>query len=78
MGRIKGWKRSQTSSGYYQKYPHGFRTVKIKSQDSKYKPYKITYRDYRAITGHTISSHSTLEKARTAMIKWMREHPHGE
>lgn len=77
MGRIKGWKRSQTGSGYYQKYPWGIKTVKIKPQDSIYKPYKIVYHDSGSGTGHTISSHKTLEKARTEMIKWLRKNPYG-
>lgn len=77
MGIIKGWRPSQTSSGYYHIYPFGVKTLKFIRQKSIYKPYKIMLHDSGSGTGYKLNDFKTKKLAKEYAIKYMRSHPKG-
>lgn len=80
MGTIRGWKKSQVSSGYYHKEPNRVPSfVRIESvEDSKGGNYVIRYK--KGLDGD-LKYIGTYYKTRPQALKfaksWMQKHPKG-
>ena len=84
MARKKGWKRSQTSSGFYHKEKGKvpsfikFEVDEI-NENGKYKnKYSVIYKKGLGDRPHKILGiFNNRKEARAYAKKWMKEHPNG-
>ena len=77
MGKIGLWKRAQTRSGYYLKYPYGVHKLQIYGNDSARHRYSLHIHDSGSGQGHKLGQYRTLNEARTAQTNYMKSHPRG-
>ena len=78
--RIKGWRRSQTSSGYYHKEKGKIPSF-IRFEMGELKNKKVWYVIYKKGLGDRpmkyLGNFKTREKAKKFASRWMRKHPKG-
>ena len=72
---VNGWKKSQSSSGYYKKYDGGVRYIKFKHepQNKIAGKWSVHYSDTGSGSGYLIKR-GTLKEVRKSAMFFMRKH----